>query len=83
MVKLGARWLVSAISLSTVLVLFSGVSFLVYGLSCLFSSSMVSEFVRFGVPEFRRLTGALEEAAAAGLGLGLIAPVLGVIASGG
>ena len=44
---------------------------------------MVSEFVRFGVPEFRRLTGALEVAAAAGLGLGLIAPVLGVIASGG
>lgn len=67
----------------TLLVSFSSVSFLSYGLSCLFARYMRQEFERFGLAKFRQLTGALEVAAAVGLALGLITPILGCLAAGG
>jgi len=44
---------------------------------------MASEFARFGMPKFRQFTGALEAAAAVGLCLGLIEPLIGALASAG
>lgn len=49
----------------------SGLSFFVYGFSCLQSSTMAHEFERFGVANFRVLTGVLEMCGGAGLLIGL------------
>ncbi len=43
-----------------VMTAFSGVSFVVYGISCLVSTSMRAEFERFGLARFRTLVGWLE-----------------------
>jgi len=62
---------------------FSGLSFVVYGLSCLRSRAMVREFERFGLANFRVLTGVLEVFGGAGVLIGLwYAPLL-LIASAG
>jgi len=65
------------------LLLVCAVSFLGYGLSCLFSPHMVVEFQRYGIAQFRKLTGALQLLAACGLVLGLLYPWLGGIAATG
>lgn len=62
---------------------FSIASFLVYGLSCLFSDAMVAEFERFELSRFRRLTGALEVLGALGLLVGYFLPPLVLAASAG
>ena len=46
-------------------------SFFVYGLSCLQSSTMTREFERFGLARFRVLTGVLEVCGGAGVLIGL------------
>lgn len=56
-------------------------AFLLYGLNCLFSGGMISEFERFGLTRFRRLTGALEVAGALGLIAGYFVPPLVIAAS--
>lgn len=67
----------------TAILLFTALSFLGYGLSCLFSPHMIVEFQRYGVPQFRRLTGVLQVLAAVGLFMGLLVPwVAGVAAAG-
>ena len=65
------------------LVVFSSVAFLIYGLCCLFTRYMRQEFERFGLEKFRVLTGVLEVAAAIGLALGLVLPIFGCLAAGG
>jgi uncharacterized membrane protein YphA (DoxX/SURF4 family) len=62
---------------------FSVLSFLIAGLSCLRSPHMKAEFDRYGLSEFRRLTGALQLAGSAGLVVGLVLPVLTPLAAGG
>jgi len=47
-------------TLIDVLSVFSGSSFLFYGLSCLFSNHMKNEFNRFGISQFLKLTGTLQ-----------------------
>ena len=47
-------------TLLTVLVTFSSVAFLVYGVLCLATDSMKGEFLRFGLEHLRILTGILE-----------------------
>ncbi len=42
------------------LMLFSSVSFFFYGLSCFFNSFMIDEFIRYQIPQFRKLTGWLQ-----------------------
>lgn len=70
-------------SLFVVLTIVSGVSFLVYGASCVFSKAMVREFERFGLSQFRVLTGWLELFGGAGLLLGLrYLPLLCLSAAG-
>ncbi|NDV62789.1 hypothetical protein G0Q06_10035 [Puniceicoccales bacterium CK1056] len=65
------------------LITFSGVSFLFYGISCLVTPYMKNEFARYGLADHRVVTGLLEIAGAAGLFLGLLFPIIGTLASGG
>jgi hypothetical protein len=48
------------ISALTIVTLFSGLSFLFYGFSCLKSKRMAAEFKRFGLDKQRNLTGVLQ-----------------------
>jgi uncharacterized membrane protein YphA (DoxX/SURF4 family) len=50
---------------------FSGLSFLIYGVLCFGSSSMVNDFHRFGLDNLRIPTGILELLGGAGLLIGL------------
>lgn len=66
-----------------VLVIFSSVSFLVFGLSCLFAPYMVLEFKRYGLAKFRTLNGLLQILGALGLLLLFYQPIFALVASGG
>jgi uncharacterized membrane protein YphA (DoxX/SURF4 family) len=57
--------------------------FLYYGSSALVSNAMTTEFERFGLSRYRKLTGTLEVLGAIGLILGYFIPLLVVAASGG
>lgn len=63
--------------------LFSALSFLGYGISCVGSGHMVTEFRRYGLAKFRVLTGTLQILGAIGLLIGLWLPWVGIFASGG
>ena len=65
------------------LIWFSALSFLGYGFSCVFSAHMVAEFARYRLAKFRALTGILQILGAIGLLVGLISPLVGLIASAG
>jgi uncharacterized membrane protein YphA (DoxX/SURF4 family) len=69
--------------LLTILILFSAISFLWYGLNCLFNKKMFQEFQRFGLSKFRKLTGILQLLGAIGLLMGFIYPILTPMASAG
>jgi uncharacterized membrane protein YphA (DoxX/SURF4 family) len=64
------------VSLLPALTVLSGVSFVLYGVSCVRSDTMVREFERFGLARFRVLTGTLEILGGAGLLIGLRHPPL-------
>jgi uncharacterized membrane protein YkgB len=66
-----------------VLNLFSAISFLGFGATCLFSQHMRKEFHRYGLASYRSLTGILQLIAFAGLIVGIWVPVIGLLASGG
>ncbi|WP_397299680.1 DoxX family protein [Nonlabens ulvanivorans] len=55
----------------TVIALFSGACFLFYGFSCLLSNRMALEFERFGIPQYRNLTGILQILGGSSIILGL------------
>jgi hypothetical protein len=65
------------------LVAFSGLSFVFYGVLCLFSSHMEAEFKRYGLPQFRRLVGCLELLGGMGVLLGLLWNPLMVFSASG
>jgi len=67
----------------TVLVYFSAISFLWYGLNCLYNKKMRQEFKRFGLGKYRILTGILQILGAMGLFAGFFYPLLTLIASAG
>ncbi len=69
--------------LQTSLILVTGLAFMIYGVSCLTSAVMRSEFQRFGLERFRLLTGALEVLGGVGLMAGLRWPPILRISSGG
>jgi hypothetical protein len=50
--------------------IFNALCFYGYGLSCLFSEKMKSEFIRYGLPQHRTLTGFLQVAGSTGLLVG-------------
>ena len=65
------------------LILFSSISFLIYGISWFTSSQMKREFTRFGLEKFGLLTAVLEIAGALGLLAGLMINFILLISSGG
>jgi len=68
----------------TFLVLFSSLSFLFFGISCLFTEQMRNEFIRYGLSKHLKLVGILQILGALGLGLGyLFLPYLSVVAAVG
>lgn len=52
------------------LLVFSAVSFLFFGIGCLRSPYLIAEFERYGVPQFRKLTGLLQLLGGMGILLG-------------
>lgn len=59
-------------------------TFILYGVQCLVSPKMKLEFKRFGLSQNQRiLTGILQLLGASGLTLGLLIPLIGIIASAG
>ena len=63
--------------------LLCALSFIGYGASCLTAAHMVREFKRFGLPNYRKLTGILQLLGAAGLLIGFRFPIVGALAAGG
>ncbi|NBV85887.1 MAG: hypothetical protein EBS01_06420 [Verrucomicrobia bacterium] len=59
----------------------SAAGFLGYGISCLTTQKMRVEFLRYGLPGLRRLTGCLQIAAGCGLILGYAYPLCALAAS--
>lgn len=57
--------------LTKVIIVFSGISFLFFGISCLFSNFMVLEFKRYDLEKFRVLVGVLQLLGSVGLFIGL------------
>ena len=63
---------------------FSGVAFVYFGFNCFFSKFIISEFERYNLPNYRKLTGSLQLMGAAGLFLGLyFSPLIILLASTG
>ncbi|MDG2144029.1 MAG: DoxX family protein [Planctomycetota bacterium] len=58
-------------------------AFLGYGMACLVSDALVTEFERYGLPRFRMLIGFLEIVGALGLLVGLFVPVVTAPAAAG
>lgn len=65
------------------LIIFSSLSFIIFGLSCLFAPYMIEEFKRYGLKNFRQLNAYLQLAGAMGLLLGFYRPIVGILASAG
>ena len=63
------------------LVIFSGLSFLIFGYLCFFSHYFKNEFIRYGIPNFRKTTGFFQSLGGASLIVGIRIDELGVIAS--
>lgn len=53
------------------LIIISAIAFIIYGLLCLKTNHMEIEFKRYGIPQYRKLTGILELMGGTGLLLGL------------
>lgn len=66
-----------------ILIWFSSLSFLFYGIYYFTSPAMKQEFIRFGLAKFGALTAILEILGAIGLVVGLQEPLVLVIASAG
>ena len=58
-------------------------SFCLYGFRCALTAHMATEFARYGIPQFRVLTGILQLVAAFGLLVGFFYPWIGALAAGG
>jgi hypothetical protein len=66
-----------------VLIIFSSLSFLGYGVAYFTTSNMKSEFIRFGLSKYGTLTAILEIVGALGLLMGLRYNFILMISSGG
>ena len=56
--------------INNLLLIFSALSFLFFGIGCLRSPYLIAEFERYGVPQFRTLTGLLQLLGGMGILLG-------------
>lgn len=57
--------------ISTTSQIISIITFLFYGITCLFSNKRIIEFERYKLTRYQKLTGALEVAGALGLAVGM------------
>jgi len=70
------------LDLLIVLTWFSSLAFIYFGINCFYSKFIISEFKRYELPEFRKLTGFLQLIGAMGLLIGLyFNPILLLAAS--
>ena len=70
--------------LLTVLTWLSSLAFIYFGINCFYSKFIISEFKRYDLPKFRKLTGFLQLLGAIGLLIGLyLYPILLLLASTG
>lgn len=70
--------------LLTALVYFSALAFVYFGIGCFSSQFIVSEFKRYGLAGYRKLTGLLQLLGAVGLLIGLyFSPLLLLVAASG
>jgi len=68
----------------TIVIWFSGVAFVYFGFNCFYSKFIISEFNRYNLPNFRKLTGFLQLIGAVGLLVGLyFSPLILLLASTG
>ena len=70
-------------TITIILILLSGVSFIVYGILFFTSIKMKDEFKRFGLEKFASLTGVLELLGGVGMLVGLKISIVLLISSGG
>ena len=63
------------------LIIFSGISFLFFGVSCFYSIYFKNEFVRYGIPNFRKATGFFQFLGGASLLIGIYVDELIIISS--
>tara|TARA_R110002050_G_scaffold26706_1_gene70091 strand:- start:1666 stop:2049 length:384 start_codon:yes stop_codon:yes gene_type:complete len=66
---------------TNVIIVFSGISFLFFGVSCLYSNFMVLEFKRYDLDKFRVLVGILQLLGSVGLFIGLFFENWAILAS--
>lgn len=71
----------SLVTMSNVLLLFSSISFLFFGFSCLFSLYMKIEFKRYGLDKFRKTVGVLQLMGAIALLFGFYVAPIGLMGS--
>jgi hypothetical protein len=72
------------LDLLTVLTWFSSIAFIYFGINCFYSEFIISEFKRYKLPEYRKLTGILQVLGAVGSLIGLyFYPELLILASTG
>lgn len=70
--------------LLTILTWLSSMAFIYFGINCFYSKFIISEFKRYDLPTFRKLTGLLQLLGAIGLLIGLyLYPILLLLASTG
>lgn len=69
--------------MTLILLLLSAGSFVFFGLACLRSKELLSEFSRYGLGRWRTTVGCLQLLGAAGLIAGLWMPWIAQVASGG
>jgi hypothetical protein len=68
----------------TIVIWFSGVAFVYFGFNCFYSKFIISEFDRYDLSKFRKLTGFLQLIGAVGLLVGLyLSPIILLLASTG
>jgi len=71
------------LNLIEILTCISGLTFLSYGVLCLFAGGMRKEFARYGLSKYRKFVGFLEILGGAGSLIGLNSPIILLLSSAG
>ena len=69
--------------MEVILIFISSITFIFYGLFCLLTDHMKTEFQRYGLSQYRKLTGTLELMGGIGLLVGLYYTILVIVSAAG
>ena len=69
--------------MKVILPIFSGISFLFFGIACLTNEYFIAEFVRYGLADFRKIVGFFELLGGTGCLIGLLRKEILIISSVG